>query len=339
MANGGKVQMLGTTVQRIAAGTTTIDGNDSILALQYPVSMCSTDEQWLGAPVLMFSIYRQHGAGYNKLKSDQVEMAKAGHVDKTSAVIMLPMPSNGLKDSISNNIGTGDNSFLQEAFAAGMGAAMGASGFVDTIKKTSKALYTTVKTEAVVNINKAGGAYNTHRGASQTIAANRGNHGYTGTEPRSFTFNWRFVAKNLTELKAIGNIIQVLREASVGDPKGDPNGYLVSQAPPLVSVQEKILGEGELSKIRYTPRFGTGDCQISNFSVNTGSDGLYATIDGTAGDPVVFDIELSIKELLQPTAEMFRELARIGASSLTSVTPKRYAGDIENYSHVGDKIS
>lgn len=339
MANGEKVQMLGTTVQRIAAGTTTIDGNDSILALQYPVSMCSTDEQWKGAPVLMFSIYEQRGAGFNELMKNQIMRYKTDHIDKTSAVIMLPMPTNGLKDSISNNIGTGDNSFLQEAFAAGIGAGMGASGFVDTVKKTSKALYTTIKAEAIVNINKASGAYNTHRGASQTIAANRGNQGFGGTEPRSFTFNWRFVAKNLIELKAIGNIIQVLREASVGDPMGSANGYIISKAPPLMSVQEKILGEGELSKIRYTPRFGTGDCQISNFTVNTGTDGIYATIDGTAGDPVVFDIELTIKELLQPTAEMFRDLARIGAGSLTTVTPKRYAGDIENYSHVGDKIS
>lgn len=312
--------------------STLIEGaDDQIIALQYPMSMNSVDEQWNGAPVLMFTIYSYNATSFNQLKKNAVEGAKTSFMPKTKAVIMLPMPSNGLNDSVNNNIGAGDNTFLQEVVGNGFAAFQSGSGAMDTMKKTGNAVFGTLKTEAGVMADKATKAYNTQRGAGQTIAGNRGFHAYNGTDPRSFTFNWRFYPKNLAELKTISNIIQVLREASVGDPKGDPNGYIVSKAPPIVAVQERILGVSDWSKIRFTPRFGTGEAQISNLTIKTGSDGLYTTLAGTAGDSNVFDIEVTIKELLQPTAAMFRELAQTGSFATSNITPRRTDDGLTNY--------
>lgn len=310
--------------------STELDGlQDGVVALQYPMSMNSSDPQWNGAPVMMFSIYSYNKTNYGQLIRNSKDISAAKFMPSMIAVIMLPMPNNGLRQSISNNIGAGDNTFLQEAIGNGFAAYQSGQGFMDTVKKTGNAVVGTLKAEAQVMAGKATKAYNTQRGAGQTIAGNRGFHAFNGTEPRSFTFNWRFYPKNVAELKTIGNIIQILNESAVPDPMGDPNGYQIQKAPPIVSVQERILGSRQ-EKLRFTPRFGTGEAQIANLSFNTGGDGLYSTFAGTAGDPTFIDIEITVKELLAPTAEMFRELANPNTNNTLDLTPRRTKG-VSNY--------
>lgn len=299
---------------------------DGIMTMQYPLNMGKNDPSWDNAPILSFTIFEQNAASFNMLNSYrayQSEKIEEGPELKTRtrAIITLPMPVNGLTDSISNNVGAGDNSFLQELLTNSYNAFNAGSDLMDSMKRTGEAAFGTVKTEIGVQAKKATNQYNTNRGAGKTIAGNRGFHAYQGTEPRSFTFNWRLVPKTLAELKEVAKIVYVLKIAALPDFLGDENGYSVMKAPPLVAVKEVVIGSDN-AKIRYTPRFYTNICQIQNVRSTLGADGMYPTFDGTAGDPVVIDIEVTVKELVCTTATQFKE-AMASKNWTADVVPNR----------------
>ncbi|MFM5353970.1 baseplate tail-tube junction protein [Aeromonas dhakensis] len=321
------IQLVSDAIYTSDDSTNSAPAHGGIVALQYPMSMAGNSEQWKGAPCLCFTIFTDLGAGFSKLKSFQPYSKQVGFTEnmkkeETQAIILLPMPVNGLTDRISNNIGAGDNSFVQELIAAGIDGGRSGSGFMDTLKKTGTAVFNTVKVEAGVMVDKASMAYNTNRGASQTISANRGHHAFMGSEPRTFTFNYRFVPKDLTELKMVNAIIYTLKVSAVADPVGDRNGYIVQKAPPLVAVNEIVIGQQEEAKQRYTARFFTGVSQIQDVRVTTGGDGAYNTLAGTAGDATVYDVEIVVKELLSPTKAMYDNAAR-SKNFTADITPER----------------
>lgn len=275
-----------------------------IIALCYPLSTAQENFDDKSTPFLLFTIFRKTSNHFPALMEkgliDANKMAET-----TLAVISLPMPSNGLNDAITNSVDGGNTSFIQQLISEGLMTAQEAGGAA-----AASTVFNNIKAEVVSNLGRAVGAYNTNLGGSHTISGNRGFHAYQGTEPRSFIFNYRFYPKTVSELKEISSIIKTLQKASLPTFSGSTNGLVSHEAPPFVSVRE-IIKNGK-GNVRYTPRFGTGIAQISGVRITKGADGVYGTLAGTAGDSNIIELEISIKEVLPPTTQLFDEIETNG---------------------------
>lgn len=274
-----------------------------IVSLCYPLSSGQESVASNSTPMLLFTIFRKSGTAthYNELMDKGLVSANT-MAETTLAVIGLPMPSNGLNDAVTNQIDAGNSSFINQLISEGLltleqaGGAAAVNGAVGSIKQ-----------EIVSNIKKISGAYNTNLGGSKTISGTRGIHAYQGTEPRSFIFNYRFYPKTIAELKEIASIIHTFTKASVPTFSGSTNGMITHESPPFVSVREIIKNKTN-QNVRYTPKFGTGIAQIAGVRITKGADGVYGTLAGTAGDANIIEFEVSVKEILPPTTQLFDEI-------------------------------
>ncbi|HEH9416040.1 TPA: baseplate tail-tube junction protein [Aeromonas sobria] len=288
-----------------------IRSKDGVRALQYPRQ---ENGVWNNTPMMLFTIYNDHGISNAGLFEQNRTALRGTFVEQTQAVIMLPMPLNGLSDHINNSIGDSNPDFLQYLLANGIDAFANGGDMTESSKAAFGSVTSTIKQEASKNLKQYTQQYNSSMGSNKVITANRGHHGFRGTEANTYTFNYRFYPKNRAELKEIGMIIQEFKLAAVPNQTGSGNagnGYSILECPPLCSVKEIVIrgSSGKMTEkpARFTPRFLTGVAQIKGVKVSTGSDGNgYPVFDGTAGDPTVIDLEITVQDLLYKTREQIR---------------------------------
>ncbi|AGM44173.1 baseplate tail-tube junction protein [Aeromonas hydrophila] len=283
-----------------------IEVEGGVKALQYPRQ---ENGVWDNTPMMLFTIYKDHGISNAKLFEQNSSALRQTTVEQTQSIIMLPMPLNGLTDTVNNSISDSNPDFLQYLIANGIDAFANGKDMSQSAKDAFGSVVNTVASEASKNVKQFTQQYNTSMGANKTITPNRGHHGYRGTDANSYTFNYRFYPKNRAELKEIGMIIQEFKLASVPNQTGSGNagnGYSILESPPLCSVKEIVINNTGKVK-RFTPRFLTGVAQIKGVKVTTGSDSNgYPVFDGTAGDPTVIDLEITVQDLLYKTREQIK---------------------------------
>ncbi|MGL4521480.1 MAG: baseplate tail-tube junction protein, partial [Bacilli bacterium] len=143
---------------------------------------------------------------------------------------------------------------------------------------------------------------------------------YGGTQLRSQTFFFTLRARNLVELKNIGQIIYMFRRYSSGSTtsnvinfsnRGDET-YGTVKVPPAWFIEERTKGP---LRPRSIDKFAMGPASITSVKVNKTPDQLYQTIQGTPGDPVSVELEVTFKEMVPTYSDFWDDLRGVTTSA------------------------
>lgn len=269
---------------------------DSIKVLSFPTDLKSNMEKWKNTPVLTFSFFETGRFSPNMMQktSDSANRTPTN----TKGLLVMRMPDNGVSDSIQYDISGTSDGFIDELLR-GTISGYRSGGITGAVEGGFKASVN----EFELNVAKKSGAYATNLGSNKAISSNKGVEGFNGVQSRSWTFVWRLVARSQPELKERGEIIRFLHRASNVSMSGTAQNYSIMKVPMKLRFEETIIGGKDA--VRYTPRVRSGICHIANIRVSTPGDNGYMTLAGTAGDPSEIELELTIKEITKPTAELF----------------------------------
>lgn len=135
---------------------------------------------------------------------------------------------------------------------------------------------------------------------------------YGGTSLREQTFTFEMRARNVAELKQIGNIIYMFRryssatrsESSVAE-LADIESIGTLDVPPIWFVEERIKSG---FKPRNIDKFMMGPAVIKGVRVNKTPDQIYQSIANTGGDPVSIELEITIQEMIPTYSDFWDEL-------------------------------
>lgn len=263
--------------------------------LSYPTDLKSNMEKWKNTPVLTFSFFETEK--FNPV-SMQAFSDSAKRPNKTTGILIMRMPDNGITNNSQFDIGGTSDGFIDELIRGGISGYRN-GGIVGAVEGGFKASVN----EFELNVAKKSGAYATNLGSNRTISSNKGVEGFNGVQSRSWTFVWRLIATSEPELKEIGNILRFLNRAYNVSMSGTAQNYSVMKVPMKFRFEETVIGGKDV--VRYTPRTRSGICHFSNVRISTPGDNGGMTLAGTAGDPVEIEIELTVKEITKPTVELF----------------------------------
>ncbi|MCS0540337.1 baseplate tail-tube junction protein [Aeromonas veronii] len=278
--------------------------DNGIPVMTYPMSMKNMDGTWKTAPCLAFTFFKTGKFTPSALQRSAETMSKLNF--KTEGLLFMRMPDNGITDNLQFDIAGADDGFLEEVLRAGI-SGYNSGGPKGAVKGGIQAGIN----EFDLNLSKKGGAYATNLGSNTTISSNKGVHGFNGVQPRSWTFIWRITPRNVAELKEYGDIEKFLYKAANIGVKGTIQNYTEMQVPMMVRVEERILGSKE-DVIRHTNRLVSGWCHISNLRVSSVGENGHATFAGTAGDALTRDLEITLKEITLPTAQLYENANKDG---------------------------
>lgn len=278
--------------------------DNGIPVMTYPMSMKNLDGTWKSVPCLAFTFFKSSKFTPSALQKSAETMSKMNF--KTEGLLFMRMPDNGITDNLQFDIAGADDGFLEEFLRGAIGG-YNSGGVVGAVKGGVQAGIN----EFDLNLSKKGGAYATNLGSNTTISSNKGVHGFNGVQPRSWTFIWRITPRNNAELKEYGDIEKFLHKAANISVEGTAQNYTQMQVPMMVRVEERILGSKE-DAIRHTSRLVSGWCHISNLRISSPGENGYGTFAGTAGDAITRDLEITLKEITLPTAQLYENANKDG---------------------------
>jgi len=177
---------------------------------------------------------------------------------QTQDSIVLPMSTNGIIDSINNN------------WESGVG--LGAEGFTDALK-------TNILGKTVDAFGDLAKFYGAKRGE---LVNDYASFAFTGTEFRTFEFNFTLIPKNKSEANTILEIVKAFKRNSL--PHYEK--YKISY-PNYWDILIKLPNSTEIIKIK--------SCVLNTFTSTTFADGVPSIY--TDGNPQKVDITLSFTEI------------------------------------------
>ncbi|BES53064.1 hypothetical protein [Aeromonas phage phiWae14] len=334
MAKG--VTLLSNGVKTIgdAAGTfigslfSSPSGESGILALQYPLAMKGNTDVHKNY-LCMYCVDATGNGGMSNASIERRSMSsvKGKFNEKTLAVIQMYMPN--LVQNISHDYGDNDGGFLQDMLMNFQGSMNDSA--IETAKGLGMAFAKTAATQLAVNAGKVSQQYNAQ--ISGKILGDRSANMYKNTGLRSQTFLFNLRPKNLAELKEVGQIIRsflvnsaasldkptsvndILDTIGAGSMKtevtaGGSESIQVLKVPPLWYLEERVNNQSAKAEIRYTPKFAMGPCALTNVRITNTPEQVYNTFDGTAGDPIAIDLELTFTELRPVFKKYWEELTK-----------------------------
>ncbi|WP_447835392.1 baseplate tail-tube junction protein [Aeromonas salmonicida] len=270
---------------------------NSVSVMRYPISMFDRPDPKKALPCLTFTFFNTQKFNASALQESADKHTTMGF--KTHGILLMRIPDNGLTDNLQFDIAGSNDGFMEE-FLRGMIGGYQSGGVIGAAKGGLEA---TVN-EIDLNISKKGGAYSTNLGSTKTISSEKGVSGFNGVQNRTWTFVWRFAPQTKAELKEIGRIIKYLYINSNVTVTGTQQNYAVMNTPPMLRFEERVIGAKD-SFERDTPRLVSGWCHIAGLRVERPGETGFVTFAGTAADSVYTGLELTIKEITRPTAQLF----------------------------------
>ncbi len=264
--------------------------------MRYPLSMFDNPTSTKVIPCLDFTFFDTTRFNATALQRSAEEGTNMGF--KTRGVLLMRMPDNGLNNNLQFDIAGSSDDFMAELLRGTIGGYQ-SGGVVGALKG---GLNATVN-EVELNVSKKSGAYATNLGSTKTISSEKGVHGFNGVQLRTWTFVWRFAPQTEAELKEVGKILKYLYRVSTPSVTGSQQNYAVMEVPSMLRFEERVIGNKN-SYRRYTPRLRSGWCHIAGMRVEVPGETGYVTFAETAGDSVYTGLELTIKEITRPTAQL-----------------------------------
>ncbi|AAQ17858.1 gp48 baseplate tail tube cap [Aeromonas phage Aeh1] len=305
-------------------------GETGIQALQYPLAMKGEADRHKNYLCFYAVDATAQGLSNSDIQNRSLNSVSGKFNEKTIAVIQMYMPS--LNQNISHEYSDNDGGFLQDMMMNYAGSA--GSGIIETGKDLGIALAKTAIQQVTVNLGKATQQYNAQ--LSGKVLGSRSANMYKNTSLRSQTFLYNLRPKNLAELKEVGQIIRAFLlyssassegatsiNSMIGSIGGNANvlqselgsgggseSIQVLKVPPLWYLEERINSQAASAEIRYTPKFAMGPCALTNIRITSTPEQIYNSFEGTAGDPIAIDLELTFTELRPVFREYWDNLTK-----------------------------
>lgn len=267
--------------------------------LRYPIEMFDNPSK-KAIPCLNFTFFDTTRFNANALQ--QSADTGTGMGFKTKGILLMRMPDNGISDNLQFDIAGTSDDFIAE-FLRGTISGAQSDGIVGAAKDGLGA----VVNEFDLNVAKKSGAYATNLGSTKTISSEKGVNAFNGVQNRTWTFVWNFAPKTQSELIEIGNIIRYLQRVANVNVTGSQQNYSVMDVPSMLRFEEQVIGEKNAYR-RHTPRVKSGWCHIAGLRVERLGENGYTTFADTAGDAAYSGLELTIKEVTKPTAQLFESM-------------------------------
>ncbi|PKD25071.1 baseplate tail-tube junction protein [Aeromonas hydrophila] len=271
-----------------------------IRALRYPIEMFDNPNPNKAIPCLNFTFFDTTQFNANALQ--QSADTGTGMGFKTKGILLMRMPDNGISDNLQFDIAGTSDDFIAEFLRGSISGAQS-----DGIVGAAKGGLGAVVNELDLNISKKSGAYATNLGSNKTISSEKGVNAFNGVQNRTWTFVWNFAPKTQAEIKEVGNILRYLYQVANVNVTGSQQNYAVMDVPSMLRFEEQVIGEKDAYQ-RFTPRVKSGWCHIAGLRVERLGDNGYTTFADTAGDAVYTGLELTIKEVTKPTAQLFESM-------------------------------
>ncbi|QTL93347.1 baseplate tail-tube junction protein [Aeromonas jandaei] len=265
--------------------------------LRYPIEMFDNPSK-KAIPCLNFTFFDTTRFNASALQ----QSADTGMGFKTKGILLMRMPDNGISDNLQFDIAGTSDDFVAE-FLRGTISGFKSGGVVGAVEGGFGAAVN----EFDLNISKKGGAYATNLGSNKTISSEKGVNAFNGVQNRTWTFVWNFAPKTQAELIEIGNIIRYLQQVANVNVIGSQQNYSVMNVPSMLRFEEQVIGEKNAYQ-RFTPRIKSGWCHIAGLRVERLGENGYTTFADTAGDAAYSGLELTIKEVTKPTAQLFESM-------------------------------
>ncbi|UYD60211.1 hypothetical protein OPFAMLBM_00190 [Aeromonas phage avDM12-TAAL] len=304
-------------------------GETGIQALQYPLAMKGEADRHKNYLCFYAVDAAAQGLSNADIQTRSLNSVSGKFNEKTIAVIQMYMPN--LNQNIGHEYSDNDGGFLQDMMMNYAGSA--GSGLIETGKDLGVAFAKTAIQQVTVNLGKATQQYNAQ--LSGKVLGSRSANMYKNTSLRSQTFLYNLRPKNLAELKEVGQIIRaflIYSSASVtgttsinemvGSITGGSNALgsigagggtesiQVLKVPPLWYLEERVNSQSASAEIRYTPKFAMGPCALTNIRITSTPEQIYNSFEGTAGDPIAIDLELTFTELRPVFKEYWESLTK-----------------------------
>lgn len=269
---------------------------------------------------LVFSVVKpmlQGDLSASSLSKRQEDQLGGATQIQTEAHIRLYMPSN-IKQSVNHKYAQGEMELWTELGSTFLQSE--GDGVMEKLKNSYPKMQNIVVDRM---LQELGGQQAVTQNLGK-IVKQRASLMYNGTALRTQKLTFDLRASNLTELKAIGEIVwmfnyyssgtksdftgemQTALESTIGANYGfNHQSYGVINVPPIWFVEERPNGA---MKPRFTDRFVFGPAVISNVTVDKTPESMYQVIAGTAGDPVAIKLELTLNEMVPVYSDYWRQI-------------------------------
>jgi hypothetical protein len=216
--------------------------------------------------------------------------------------LRLPIP-NSIQFSDGPKWSTEDIGIVGTQLGAAVKGLQGGQDVASNLQKMATGLQSQIALDAIAGMNFFGSKNAITQNIGGKIQNPYTEQIFNGVDPRSFTFNWKLVPRNIEEQTAINDMIKAFRYNSLPDysselnsGSSDVNAANLSDrwltVPSVWSIKFFSYGKD----MKYIPYLKV--CVIQNISVNYTPDNVWAshmTPDGPA--PVAYDFSVQFQEV------------------------------------------
>lgn len=281
---------------------------EGIQSFQYPLTIQNEEDRHTS--YLVFYAVETGNLLNKDIDERSIASIQGRYEEKTKAVIQLYMPN--MVENIQHTYQTDEGGFIKD-FVTNTPELMNSPGMSDAMT-IGGGLLSTIADKMIVKAAQVTGQYNAQ--ITGNVLGGRSAQMYKNSAPRQQTFAFQLRPRNISELREVGQILKTFMIYSAATQKGAASfkdietsmGYSVLEVPPLWFVEERINTMGGNSGIRHTPKFAMGPAAITNIRINKTPDQLYETFEGTAGDSVAIDLEITLTELRLVHSDYYRAL-------------------------------
>lgn len=267
---------------------------NNIECLQFPLSFNTPSSHH--PTCLSFMFTKRNKGEVNIVEAVKKDALQGKFSEELNAIILLPWSQSDLPIVQIQNDQGGSASVLADLVKDFGNIADVGGGIADYFDAGAEH----VKAEVATKFSKV---TNNSLDTGQVTQGRERGSSYASTKKNTYSFNWRFYPKSVTELKMLGQIIKTFAtlssagsggvvSGSVGGVEYNADQTLKISTPGFLWVEEIPLKES----VGFTPRLMIGPCGVTNFKVYQPADMNDARFYGST-DQVCYQIELEVQEI------------------------------------------